>query len=323
MALPDSNSPTYNTWESMIQRTTNPNHVQYKNYGGRGIKVCARWKKFENFYKDMGKRPAGKTLDRKNPNKGYCTGNCVWADSSKQARNRRNQDGKKYRGVVKKKRKGGTKYQPQIKKPKTNELIYLGTFDSQRAAARAFDNKYQQMYGSRPNGTKKAYDPDKGVKKGDHILYQTTKGSFRGEVLEIYEKGEFEVVNKMGGLSKVEVKGNQRVAKIAILRSNDKSEMVKTDTEVYVMLKEVAVTGKLVTKFSDIVKEFNDAPEPSFKDIVEDYEETRCEPPFMEIVEDYKEFVEENAQDCDCSFETIVKNFSIVEKEDMNSSSTG
>ena len=47
-------SKIYAVWAEMIQRCTNPNHKAYHNYGGRGIKVCSRWKKFENFLKDMG-----------------------------------------------------------------------------------------------------------------------------------------------------------------------------------------------------------------------------------------------------------------------------
>src|SRR5438270_781676 len=50
---------TYMTWECMWQRCTNSNHNAYKHYGGRGIKICKRWRKFENFLKDMGERPKG------------------------------------------------------------------------------------------------------------------------------------------------------------------------------------------------------------------------------------------------------------------------
>lgn len=74
----------------MIQRCTNPNNPAYKNYGGRGIKVCARWRKFENFLADMGERPAGLTLDRKRVNGNYTPSNCRWVDYTDQNRNRRN-----------------------------------------------------------------------------------------------------------------------------------------------------------------------------------------------------------------------------------------
>lgn len=80
---------TYTSWRSMIQRCTNPNNEQYVNYGERGIKVCERWLKFENFLEDMGKRPPGCTIDRIDNDQGYSQKNCQWATSEQQQRNRR------------------------------------------------------------------------------------------------------------------------------------------------------------------------------------------------------------------------------------------
>lgn len=82
-------SPEYFTWKSMIARCTNPKATDYHLYGGRGITVCDRWHSFEAFYADMGARPEGMTLDRKDGNKGYCKSNCRWADAVVQANNRR------------------------------------------------------------------------------------------------------------------------------------------------------------------------------------------------------------------------------------------
>lgn len=84
-----SKTATYDIWAGMIGRCTNPNDSVWEYYGGRGIKVCRRWRKFENFFADMGERPTGRSLDRKNNDQGYSPGNCHWATKKQQANNRR------------------------------------------------------------------------------------------------------------------------------------------------------------------------------------------------------------------------------------------
>lgn len=85
-------SPEFKSWSSMKDRCLRKTNHNYHNYGARGITVCDRWiNSFENFYKDMGERPAGKTLDRFPNNSGnYEPGNCRWATPSEQLSNTRN-----------------------------------------------------------------------------------------------------------------------------------------------------------------------------------------------------------------------------------------
>lgn len=80
----------YRIWSGMKQRCGNSSHTAYSRYGGRNIKVCRRWYKFENFLKDMGYPPSWDyTLDRVNNSLGYCLKNCRWASKKEQNRNSR------------------------------------------------------------------------------------------------------------------------------------------------------------------------------------------------------------------------------------------
>lgn len=92
-------TPEYMAWRSMKERCYKATHPYYHLYGGRGITVCDRWlASFENFYADMGPRPARMTLERLDNNEGYSPENCKWDSWTRQARNRRSTRWIEFRG---------------------------------------------------------------------------------------------------------------------------------------------------------------------------------------------------------------------------------
>lgn len=79
------NTRIYRIWVGMKSRCADPS---LPNYGQKGITVCKRWGKFENFYADMGDVPPGMTIDRVDNTKGYSKANCRWATKTTQSVNR-------------------------------------------------------------------------------------------------------------------------------------------------------------------------------------------------------------------------------------------
>lgn len=125
----------FKTWGALKNRCFNKNSPYFKDYGGRGITVCERWKNsFLAFYEDMGERPSkDHSIDRIDNNKGYCKENCRWADRTTQARNRRSSGKSGYKGVSWHKRKN--KWRVVICVNYKN--IWIGCYDELKDAVEA------------------------------------------------------------------------------------------------------------------------------------------------------------------------------------------
>lgn len=120
---------SYSVWEGIKTRCYNKNSKSYKNYGGRGIKVCDRWlNSFENFYTDMGDVPKNMTIERVNNDGDYCPENCTWVSIQDQQRNRR---AKGYRW-----KKESKKWVAKI--TRYGVQYHLGYFDTEKEALEAY-----------------------------------------------------------------------------------------------------------------------------------------------------------------------------------------
>jgi len=96
-----SNTRAHKIWRHMRSRCSKPKNPAYRHYGGRGISVCERWDKFENFLEDMGTPPDGFSIERIDNSKSYSPDNCKWGDWFEQANNTRKNVFIEYKGEKK------------------------------------------------------------------------------------------------------------------------------------------------------------------------------------------------------------------------------
>ena len=119
-------TPTYKSWSEMKARCGNPKNPTYAN-----VSYCKEWEDFNNFFRDMGARPEGTSLDRINPYGNYEPSNCRWADFETQENNRRNNRKYEYNGEFLTLPQIARKY--NISRSNLANKIYLKKMDIQTA----------------------------------------------------------------------------------------------------------------------------------------------------------------------------------------------
>lgn len=144
--------PLYRMWNAMIQRCYNPKQKCYPNYGGRGIRVCNRWRDVRSFIEDiekeLGPRPADYSFDRIDVEGDYAPGNVRWASRSTQGRNTRKRPtaSSGYRGVSWYPSLG--RWVAQLGKRNDKKIrTHIGYFEDELEAARAYDAAARTEYG--------------------------------------------------------------------------------------------------------------------------------------------------------------------------------
>jgi len=145
----DSHSTEYSSWMNMMYRCYNPKSTGFDKYGGRGIEVCERWHTYQNFLEDMGRKPEGTSLDRKDVNGNYSKENCRWASAGIQIANRGKVTSEectsKYPGVSR-----DTRYSDGMwiaKVGHKGKSLHLGTFNTEKEAFNVYKKVFKELYG--------------------------------------------------------------------------------------------------------------------------------------------------------------------------------
>lgn len=146
-----SKSKEHSIWTGMKDRSLNVNSKSFEGYQRRGISISEDWKDFEKFFSDMGPCPEGHTLHRIDNDGMYCKENCVWDNGSLQNHVKRNWGSSEYKGVSYKSKKDY--YEACIRKD--GKYKYLGKSKNALDCAVLYDNASEELYGDRPNGTKR------------------------------------------------------------------------------------------------------------------------------------------------------------------------
>ena len=142
-----SKTITYSSWKHMRQRCLNPKDADFHHYGGKGIAICSEWDDFENFLMDMGEKPHGLVLDRKEVLGNYCKENCRWVPKGTSSFNRvfKTKKSTLPRGVYYE--NNGYRSNISIE----NVQYYIGHYDSIEEAKKAYDDVCLEWYGQSIN----------------------------------------------------------------------------------------------------------------------------------------------------------------------------
>lgn len=204
------NTRQYQTWADMKTRCDNVKHKWYPEYGGRGIGYQESWASFEVFWEDMKDTYQDHlTLDRIDNDKSYSKENCRWAEANFQSHNQRKSKNSKnkYLGV-----RIDSKCDSIAARIKRNgKTVYLGSYETEAIAAKAYDDASEIIYGDRPNKTEPYIDDVlslvkerlDGNEKG--ISFKATGSAFKNAVLDEGKAVEIYILAHEGILTQKQI----------------------------------------------------------------------------------------------------------------------